>query len=208
MEHADSRLVARSIDIVLLDLGGVLLRLHDPLDTFGIDLNQEDFLEKWLLSPAVRKLERGDIKADPFAEEIVEEFSLPYSPQEFLQRFERWPDELFDGVTDLLRTIGENFHLAILSNTNAIHWECNDIEGRLDPLVKSVFLSYRTGLVKPEPAAFQDVLSTLDVMAENVLFLDDNRLNIDAARQCGLQARLTRGFDDLKANLREAGVTR
>ena len=84
--------MAAPVKIVLLDLGGVLMGLHDPLDTFGIEMSHEDFLEKWLLSPAVRKLERGELTADVFAEELIREFSLTYSPQEFLQRFERWPD--------------------------------------------------------------------------------------------------------------------
>ncbi len=198
--------MAAPVEIILLDLGGVLLRLHDPLTTFGIDLSHEDFLEKWLLSPAVRKLERGELDADPFAEELIHEFSLPYSPQEFLRRFERWPDALFDGVPSLLKTIAENHHLALLSNTNAIHWERDDTAGVLDPLIHNVFLSYRTGLVKPEPAAFEDILNKLAATAEQILFLDDNRLNIDAAIRCGMQAKLTRGFNDLGRNLRDSGV--
>jgi putative hydrolase of the HAD superfamily len=94
----------------------------------------------------------------------------------------------------------------LLSNTNATHWERDDIAGVLEPLIHDVFLSYRTGRVKPEPAAFEDVLTKLEATAERVLFLDDNPLNIDAARQCGMQARLTRGFEDLGQNLRDTGV--
>jgi HAD superfamily hydrolase (TIGR01509 family) len=198
--------MAAPVEIVLLDLGGVLLRLHDPLATFGINMSQEDFLEKWLLSPAVRKLERGELEAAPFAEELIHEFSLPYSPQEFLRRFERWPDALYEGVPSLLKTVAENHHLALLSNTNAIHWERDDTAGALEPLIHSVFLSYRTGLVKPEPAAFEDIMNKLAATAEQILFLDDNLLNIDAAMRCGMQAKLTRGFDDLSKNLRDSGV--
>ena len=94
------------IHVVLLDLGGVLLRLNDPLDTFGMDMCQDAFLEKWLLSKAVRKLERGKSTAQAFAEEMVQEFVLPYTAQEFLHRFERWPDALFDGAPELLCHIG------------------------------------------------------------------------------------------------------
>jgi HAD superfamily hydrolase (TIGR01509 family) len=199
--------VGDRIKVVLLDLGGVLLRLHDPLDTFGIDMRPDVFLEKWLLSDAVRKLERGELTAQPFASEMVQEFALPYEPQEFLQRFERWPDALFEGVPELLKTIAANYHLALLSNTNAFHWERDDLAGQLEPLIHSLFLSYRTGLVKPEADAFNDVISKLEVAAGEVLFLDDNVLNIDAARRCGMQANLTRGFDMLTENLGQAGVT-
>ena len=124
-----------------------------------------------------------------------------------MQRFERWPDALFDGVPNLLQAVAANHRLALLSNTNAIHWERDDIEGRLQPLIESVFLSYRTGLMKPEAAAFDDVLNRLNVAAKRVLFLDDNTLNVNAARDCGMQAMLTRGFDSLVENLAQAGVT-
>ena len=195
------------IEVVLLDLGGVMLRLHDPLETFGIDLPNEEFLEKWLLSDSVRELEKGEVSPQTFASSIVQEFGLPYSSQEFMQRFERWPDALFDGVPNLLQAVAANHRLALLSNTNAIHWERDDIEGRLQPLIESVFLSYRTGLMKPEAAAFDDVLNRLNVAAKRVLFLDDNTLNVNAARECGMQAMLTRGFDSLVENLAQAGVT-
>ena len=194
------------IEVGLLDLGGVMLRLNDPLETFGIDLPHDAFLEKWLLSDSVRKLERGDIAPQAFASLIVEEFALPYSSRDFMQRFERWPDTLFEGVPDLLRAVGKNHHVALLSNTNAIHWERDDIEGQLEPLVDSVFLSYRTGLMKPERAAFDDVLNTLSVSAEQVLFLDDNILNVNAAGDCGMQTMLTRGFENLADNLGQAGI--
>ena len=198
--------MSESIEVVLLDLGGVMMRLHDPLETFGIDLSHDAFLEKWLLSDSVGKLERGDIAPHAFASLIVREFALPYSPQDFMQRFERWPDTLFDGVPELLQAIGVNHHLALLSNTNAIHWERDDVEGRLEPLIESVFLSYRTGLMKPQHAAFEDVLKKLNVPGDRVLFLDDNILNVNAAGECGMQAMLTRGYDNLAENLGQAGI--
>lgn len=42
------------VQVVLLDLGGVLLNLHDPLTTFGLDMHDDDFIETWLLSPSSR----------------------------------------------------------------------------------------------------------------------------------------------------------
>lgn len=48
------------IELVLLDMGGVLLNLRSPLATFDLDVHQDDFMETWLLSPAVRKFESGE----------------------------------------------------------------------------------------------------------------------------------------------------
>ena len=59
------------VQVVLLDLGGMLLNLHDPLTTFGLDMHDDDLMETWLLSPSVRRFERGDIDASQFASEFV-----------------------------------------------------------------------------------------------------------------------------------------
>jgi putative hydrolase of the HAD superfamily len=197
-----------AVQVVLLDLGGVLLNLHDPLVTFGLELQQDKFLETWLLSPSVRKFERGEISISQFASDIVAEFTLPYSPAEFARRFESWPDALYEGVPDLLKSIGRRYQVALLSNTNEAHWDREDVAGQLVPLLHAVFLSYQTRHLKPEPDAFEDVLQHFGIAADEFLFLDDNPLNIAAARKCGMQARLTNGFESLIQNLSRAGVTK
>jgi putative hydrolase of the HAD superfamily len=197
--HAD-------IQLVLLDLGGVLLGLNDPVDTFSLDLEHEEFLETWLLSPAVRRLETGTIDTEQFAIEIVAEFALPYAPKEFIRRFHCWPNALFDGVPELLDTISKSHQLALLSNTNAIHWDREDIAEHIEPRLHGTFLSFQTGHMKPDLVAYEDVLHHFGVGAANVLFLDDNRLNIVAAQRCGMHAMLTRGFDSLAENLSQAGI--
>jgi len=196
-----------AVELVLLDMGGVLLDLNDPLPTFDLDMNQHDFMETWLLSPSVRELERGDMAITEFAAAIVDEFALPYSPAEFVRRFEAWPDEVHDGVSELLESIGRHHQLALLSNTSETHWNRDDIGGELTPLFHEVFLSYRTRHLKPDAAAFEDVIQHFGIDAGRILFLDDNPINIDAAKGCGMQAQLTRGFDSLVQNLGPIAAT-
>ena len=197
-----------AVQVVLLDLGGVLLNLHDPLVTFGLELRQDEFLETWLLSPSVRRFERGEIGISQFAADMVAEFALPYTPAEFARRFESWPDALYEGVPELLESIGRRYRVALLSNTNETHWDRDDISGPLAALSHAVFLSYQTRHLKPEPDAFEDVLQHFGIAADEFLFLDDNPLNISAARKCGMQARLTNGFASLVQNLSQAGITK
>jgi len=195
-----------AVQVVLLDLGGVLLNLHDPLVTFGLELRQDEFLETWLLSPSVRRFERGEINISQFASDMVTEFALPYTPAEFSRRFESWPDALYEGVPGLLESIGRRYQVALLSNTNETHWDRDDVAGQLVPLLHAVFLSYQTRHLKPEPGAFEYVLQHLGIAADEFLFLDDNPLNIAAARKCGMQVRLTNGFESLIQNLSQAGI--
>ena len=194
-----------AIELVLLDMGGVLLKLRDPLATFGVELHEHDFTEAWLLSPSVREFECGQIRSTQFASDMVEEFALPYAAEEFIRRLESWPDKIYEGVPALLGSIGQHCKIALLSNTNEVHWNRDDIAGQLAPLFDQTFLSYKTGNLKPDSAAFENVLIHYAVDADKILFLDDNPLNIAAAKNCGMQAQLTRGFDSLVQNLNQAG---
>lgn len=192
--------------IVLLDFGGVLLKLRDPLETFGVAGGAAHFNERWLLSAAVRSLECGASSIDEFATRAVTEFDLDYGPDEFIRRFENWPDELYEGIPGLLDRVASGYTLALLSNTNPLHWNRSDIGPILEPRFDKLFLSWQTGKLKPDADAFEDVVDYYGVGPGSILFLDDNSLNIQAATACGMRAVLTRGAAELNANLLAAGL--
>ncbi len=176
------------IRLVVFDLGGVLLRLRDPVANFGLTGPHHEFLERWLMSPAVRDFERGTIDAGAFAERIVEELGLPFSREAFLERFDAWPEALFPDTLALLDSLPAGVRSALLSNTNAAHWGRPDIAGLLAGRFDWEFLSYRTGLLKPDTEAYRHVLDTCCVAPEEVLFFDDNPKNVQAAASIGIGA--------------------
>lgn len=191
-------LPANEIRVLLFDLGGVLLRLNDPLETFGLDLTHAEFMEQWLMSPSVREFERGAIDSDTFAANIVAEASLAYDATEFLRRFDAWPDQLYPGTLELLKEIPRHYERAILSNTNAVHWNRVNHDGRLTGCFDRIFLSCETGLLKPDVQAFAHVAASYDCAARHILFFDDNPLNVNAALELGCSAELVNGVDELR----------
>ncbi len=176
------------IRLVVFDLGGVLLRLRDPVANFGISGSEHAFLERWLLSPSVREFERGAIDAAAFAGRMVQELGLPFSRQEFLERFDAWPEALYPETPALLDSIPDGIHRALLSNTNAAHWGRPDVAGALAGRFDWEFLSFRTGLLKPDAEAYRHVVDTCRVKPEEVLFFDDNPRNVKAAARIGIAA--------------------
>ena len=82
------------------------------------------------------------------------------------------------------------------------------IEERLSPsrFLDWSFVSCITGLRKPDPAAYAQVLDELGVPAERCVFIDDRASNCEASRQAGIRSVLFEGIDPLRASLREAGV--
>lgn len=195
----------RDIRVVLFDLGGVLLELRDRHQTFEPD-READWDRMWIHSAAVRDFERGRIPADVFAGRIVRELSLPYSAAEFLERFDSWPKAVFDGAEELLARIPDRYTRALLSNTNALHWENSGAADRLGGYLDRIFLSFEMGVVKPDDEAYVHVWRACRCEPAEILFLDDNPVNVDAANALGLQGRLVRGLEQAAAVLRDERI--
>jgi putative hydrolase of the HAD superfamily len=192
--------------VILFDLGGVLLRLNDPIEIFELQIDKAEFADRWLRSPAVREFERGAIDTESFAKRVVKEAELPYDWQGFLQRFDAWPDRLFDETIDVLNAIPDQINRALLSNINAQHWGRDEIAGQIADHLDQAFLSYKTGLVKPDREAFEMVTNTYACQPAEVLFFDDSLLNVSAAADFGMQAVHAVGIAEVSSTLHEHGV--
>ncbi|MBX2825335.1 MAG: HAD-IA family hydrolase [Gammaproteobacteria bacterium] len=185
-------------DILLFDLGGVLIQLSgQPIRNEWIKGSHtaEQSWKNWLQSDVARAFETGEIDAQTFAERLVQEMSLNISPEMFLAHFTAWPRGLFPGATQLLEALAGKVGLAVFSNSNELHWPRKLDEMGLEDKFEHYFASHLMGLAKPDPAAFERVLERLDTDPGRILFFDDNQLNIDGAREMGLQAELTQGFE-------------
>lgn len=54
-----------------------------------------------------------------------------------------------------------------------------------DALFDGSFYSYQIGAAKPDPGYFNSILSELALVPGDILFIDDNTANIEAAQACG-----------------------
>lgn len=201
--------IADDVQVVLFDGGGVLVELHGIPTMLGWLDNKtttEELWRLWLTSPAVRRFETGCATPDHFAEEIIQEMSLPVSPQEFIARFQSWLSGLYPGALDTVRSVPARFIRATLCNTNVLHWPRLMTEFHLEKHFQHHFASHLTGKIKPDPEAFENVLGTLGCPASAVFFLDDNILNVEAARNVGMRAAQVRGPAEARRALVTAGI--
>jgi glucose-1-phosphatase len=199
----------KSIDVLLFDLGGVLVELRGipaMLEWLKHSLDVEELWQRWLLSPAVRTFERGQGTAEAFASNMILEFGLPVTAAEFIAEFTYWPRGVYPGTIPLLESLRGSFTLACFSNNNELHWDriCNDMG--LGQCFDFRFSSHIIGHLKPDKEAFEFVVAALGHAPNRILFLDDNRLNIEGALAVGMQARRTRGLAEVLAVLEECGI--
>jgi len=201
--------MANEIDCILFDLGGVLVEFVGVpriLAWMGGRVDRDEMIRMWLYSQAVRGFETGRTSAREFAETIIEEFRFSVDAERFLEEFTYFPRGLYPGVAVLLQDLTKRYTLASLSNTNELHWDRLCREERFEELIQRNFPSHRTGFIKPDPEAFQHVLTELGCRPGRVLFFDDNPINVEAASAVDMQAVQVDGFDDLKQKLREMGI--
>lgn len=190
--------------VLLFDVGGVLVDLTGQEMMYkwtGHQKSLDELMHHWLTSDTVRAFETGQLGPDEFARGIVAEMSLAVSPDGFLREYSTWLHEVFPGVPEMLAVLSERYTLASLSNTNELHWPRMRDEMGLGPLLDYHFPSHKTGRIKPDPEAFEQVLRALDVPATAVCFFDDNQLSVAAAAALGIRAYRTCGVNELRAAL-------
>ena len=180
-----------TIELILFDLGGVLVELRGrpiPRDWLPDDIRFD--YSDWFFSETAKSFEKGLIDAQTFAKSIKEDLSIEVSPENIIQHFTAWPVGLFPGAHELLQSINSRFRLAVLSNTNELHWPRITSEFMIAHYFEKIFASHLLNMAKPELDIFEHVIGELNVKPDRILFLDDNLNNIEAARNlgiCGIQ---------------------
>jgi glucose-1-phosphatase len=197
------------IRVLLFDVGGVLVQLSGVdimLEWLGNSVSTDELWRLWLRSESVRKFETGQIDAGEFADRTIEEFGLAVEPQRFLESFAEWPSGLYPGTLEMLARIPPSYRRALLSNSNSLHWPRVSNDMGLGPVFDSHFISHLTGKIKPDADAFERVVDSLGCTPGQVLFLDDNSLNVEAAQSFGMHAIRVRGATETQGVLTDLGI--
>ena len=196
------------VDVVVFDLGGVLAQfggVERMRALSGID-DDEEIWRRWLTCDWVRRFERGGCSPEDFAAGVVGDWGLDVTAERFLTEFGTWLVGPLPGAQQLVAEVKSTVPVAVLSNTNKVHWDAGAGAWPLLELFDHAFLSFELGMVKPDPEIFVHVVDALGVAAQRVLFLDDNRLNVDQARHVGMRAERVVGVSEARDALKTAGV--
>ena len=197
-----------AIEVVLFDLGGVLIELggmHD-MATFAREGEEDELWRRWLTCPWVRRFESGLCDASSFARGMVDTWSLTVGPDEFLRAFTSWPRGFFPGAREVVESIDSDLRIACFSNTNEVHAERHTSEFGISEIFETRFFSHEMGVLKPDREAFEFVVEALACAPERILFLDDNEINVRGARAAGLRSERAQGPADAREILSTEGL--
>lgn len=201
------------IQLVCLDLGGVLIRVcrdwQEACEAAKIELPRSVF-DPQIVRPLVeisRRYESGLIDDATFDREASALTGL--SPDQVAAAAAGWLRPAYSGAFDLVGHLAKahpRVRSACLSNTNTRHWRMMNTPGPhhlgLDRLTYR-FVSFEIGHMKPAPEIFRHVEQAAGLPAESILFFDDNPDNVAAARGAGWRAEQIDPERDPPAQVRE-----
>ena len=178
----------------------MLADLGTPASDMGLDMSEEDFWAVWLHSSSVHAWEMGNLDTPDFCARIAAELGLA-DETNVEQRLRSWRLNLYPGVDELVASIPESIPVALLSNTNEVHWS-HVAAGHIFSRFQYLFLSYETGHYKPMSGAYEQVTAYFNCDPADVLFLDDSPRNIEAALDVGFDAHRVAGVEESRAVIR------
>lgn len=182
----------QEIELVLFDLGGVLIEISgSPLPVYEMQFSE------WLSSETARKFEIGKLSRHEFANEVRTDLKLNKSVEEIISHFSDWPKGFYPGATDLLLSLSEKFRVGALSNTNEIHWPRIVDEFKAPVYFERIIASHEVGMAKPDTNFYIYALQEFGVQPQNVLFLDDSAKNVTVAKELGIESYLVRGMPEV-----------
>lgn len=193
-----------SIDILLFDLGGVLVEFSGVRDLAVLlqgRLSESEIREQWSRYSPSEQFGLGKLSREDFGNRFVKDWNLELPPEDFLREFRSWSKRLFPGAVELLTLLRPRFRLAALSNSNELHWDRNTNDLGVTGLFEVAISSHQVGLCKPDPEIYLTALNRLRASPDSVMFFDDVPANVAAASALGIRAFQVEGVEGVRSRL-------
>ena len=100
-----------------------------------------------------------------------------------------------------IKELKTKYKIGLLSNAGQEEIRIVYRDG-IDVLFDSITVSYEVGVAKPDPEIYRISSQRMGIPPAECLFVDDTRINIEAARDFGMQAILYDTFGTLPKELK------
>lgn len=203
-------MVVKLIKNIIFDLGNVLLNFK-PLEYLNSKLSDEDkcrqvykeiFLsEEWLM------LDRGAITEEEAIDRI---YNRSLENGELIRAcMDNWYELLtpMEETVEILKEIRENgYRTFVLSNFHLLAYE--NVTKRYDffKYFEGGIISYKENLLKPDSDIYKKLIKRYDLVAEESIFIDDTKANVEGATKLGIRGIVFDGSANLRKKLLEYKV--
>jgi glucose-1-phosphatase len=178
------------IDTIIFDFGDIFINLEKQAQI-------EAFKKLGLNEPKPELIEMNDLfeKGQVTELQFLESFH-PFIPNASLEEIRSAWNSIIGEFPlyrlEFLQMLSYKYKLFLLTNTDSIHidrFEHNvgvSFFSDFYQCFEKVFYSYEMGMRKPDPAIFSAIMNKYDLSPKRTLFVDDKKVNTDAAASLGL----------------------
>ena len=181
-----------SIQAVIFDLGGVLVRTEDRTSrrklAARLGLTYDELSALVFDSQSAHQATKGEITTEEHWDEVCKTLGL--SKAEFPQvPLEFWGgDTLDEDLVNFLRGLRPQYKTALLSNAWDDLRQMIEEVWEFDDAFDEMIISAEIGLVKPDRLVYEKAVSDLGVKPAEAVFVDDFPENVEGAKAAGLEA--------------------
>ncbi len=196
----------KNISTLIFDLGGVLVDLDwnrcvEEFKKLGVN-EVAKYLSTTIDTGFILDYECGKISTEELRENIR---SFSNQKLDDRQIDDAWASLLIgipQAKLDLLLELKKTYRIVMLSNINPLSFKvCNEMFNNGDKNIYDYFdklyLSYKMKMCKPNKNIFLQLLKEEDANGSECLFLDDSPINVNTAKEVGINSRLIEPFQKL-----------
>lgn len=182
---------------IIFDLGGVIydIRYENIADKFR-EYGLEDFERYYTQaaqSNAIDLFEEGRMSVPEFRSYIRSVSDIPLTDEQIDTAWNAILIGIPKSRWDLLGKLRVKYNTFLFSNTNQLNYDCfmSETEEKygfnlFEVSFKKAYFSQLMGTRKPKLDGFHTIVAENGLNPDETLFIDDNPLNVEAARKAGL----------------------
>jgi FMN phosphatase YigB (HAD superfamily) len=207
-----------NVKLILFDVGGVLIDLESEQARRSLET------EYGMATAAYEALTRCTYEKEPFSiteaatigavgsDEYIGAFRAACGRFISVSAMKRNRESIIGSerlpMIELLTVLRKTVRVAAFTNTIEMHWEMLQNRNRFSfpTIVEETIASHLAGFAKPTKMAYEEVARRLKVDATDVLFIDDSKINVSAAIECGMRGIVFSDHRDLVETLRREKV--
>ena len=188
------------IKAIFFDMGGVLLPLHvepciEAYHNIAGFKDIENYINPWHQKGLFKDLEKGVVSLDDFAEECLKHCYPGTTRQTLIDCHSKFFDPPKKETVDIVHEYAAKYDVFVLSNINEMAIKIltpiyESIGLPLDSSFKKLFFSYRMHMLKPDQEIYLEAIAQSGYKPEEILFIDDSQLNVDAGNAAGIKSVL------------------
>ena len=179
------------IKAVIFDFGNVICQYDNHLFTTAISgfsplTERELYRLIYEQSDLPCLYETGMISSGAFYEKLIRLCQLKVSKEAFISAYTGIFKPIISTI-QLIERLKENYRIALLSNTNELHFSSVIKQQKVFGLFDAVSLSFEVKAMKPDRLIFDDCLNKLGLLPCECIYIDDIQEYADKATALGFE---------------------